>query len=126
MLVGFDGSPGSRAATEAVVRLLGDRLGRLTLVTVIPFDGGVLVEQQARAALDREADRLGELAPGLEVVRGEPASALTAAAAAGGFDMIAAGTTGAGRAHLFGSAARHLAGRTGVPVLLTGTEPGSG
>jgi len=40
ILVGFDGSTGSQAALAAAIELLGARLGRLTLATVIPYDGG--------------------------------------------------------------------------------------
>src|SRR5581483_7199947 len=41
VLVGLDGSPESRAALQAAVALLGPRLGRLTLATVVPYDSGV-------------------------------------------------------------------------------------
>ena len=126
VLLGFDDSAESRAAVASVIRLFGARLGRLTLMTVIPFDGGAVVEEQARALLQREAERLAWLAPGLEVVRGDPATALAAAVVVGRFDLLAVGTTGEGRARLFGSAARQLAGRSKVPVLLTGTEDGKG
>lgn len=119
-LVGFDGSPESRAAIASVVDLFGARLGRLTLLTVIPYDGGRFNEREARAALERERDRLAWLAPGLSIVRGRPAAALAATAVEGGFDVLAVGTTGAGHAHLFGSAASQLAGNSKVPVLLAG------
>lgn len=123
VLVGFDDSPESRAAIASVIGLFGVRLGRLTLATVIPFDGGRLDEQKARAGLEQEAQRLAWRAPGLEIIRGEPATALVTAAAQGGFDLLAVGTTGAGRSHLFGRAARRLAGHSKVPVLVTGQAP---
>jgi nucleotide-binding universal stress UspA family protein len=121
VLIGFDGSPESRAALRSAIDLLGARLGRLTLATVIPFDGGLINERQARAALEAEAAGLAWLAPELEIVRGNPAHALDAAAIEGGYDVLAVGTMGAGRAHLFGSTASHLARHSKVPVLMTGS-----
>src|SRR5690348_6745020 len=50
VLAGVDGSPESRAALLAARRLLGSRLGRLTLATVIPYDAGFDQERTARAA----------------------------------------------------------------------------
>jgi nucleotide-binding universal stress UspA family protein len=120
VLVGFDGSAESTAALATATHLFGDRLGRLALATVVPFDEARDVETSATAALEAEAAELPELAPTLEIVRGHPATALAAAALEGGYDVLVVGTTGAGRAHLFGSAARELAHHSPVPVLLTG------
>lgn len=120
VLVGFDGSADSLAALSAAVDMLGTRLGRLTLATVIPYDGGLEAERDSRAALDRQARLMTGLTPSLEVVRGHPATALSAEAAAGGYELVAIGTRGAGRSHLFGSAASELARDCKVPVLLVG------
>ena len=120
VLVGFDGSPESKAALTAAVELLGPRLGRVTLATVVPFDGGLEAERAAVQALDGQAERLAWLAPGLEVLHGQPGRALSERAAAGGYELVAAGTRGAGRAHLFGSAATELSRTSKVPVLLVG------
>jgi nucleotide-binding universal stress UspA family protein len=120
VLVGFDGSAESRAALHAAIDLFGARLGRLTLATAIPYDGGIDDERHARQALAVEADRLSWLDPGIEVVHGRPGAALVAAAASGGYDLLSIGTTGAGRAHLFGSAARDVSHESKVPVLLSG------
>src|SRR5690348_5187902 len=38
VLVGYDGSAESLAALQTVPALLGDRLGRLTVATVVPYD----------------------------------------------------------------------------------------
>ena len=120
VLVGYDGSPEAQAALTAAVEMLGPRLGRLTLATVVPYDGGLEAERAAVEALDDQADRLAWLAPGLEVLRGQPGPALTTLAAEGGYELVAVGTRGAGRAHLFGSAASELARSSKVPVLLVG------
>ncbi len=123
VLVGFDGSDESAAALHAAVDLLGSRIGRLTLATVVPYDVGREEERDAVARLDAEGERLAWLAPGREVLRGQPAAALTARAAEEGYELLAAGTRGAGKAHLFGSAATGLARTSKIPVLLVG--PGS-
>lgn len=120
VLVGFDASPESRAALDAAVELMGTRMGRLTMATVIPYDDGKDGERAAVAALEGEARRLAWLAPGLEVLRGHPATALTTRAAEDGYDIVVAGTRGSGHAHLFGSAAGELARTSKVPVLLVG------
>jgi len=39
ILVGHDGSPEAGAVLESAIELFGPRLGRLTLATVVPFDG---------------------------------------------------------------------------------------
>jgi nucleotide-binding universal stress UspA family protein len=121
VLVGFDDSDAAQAAIATVVELFGARLGRLTLVSVIPFDGGQANARRARLALNDEAERLAWLAPGLEIVRGVPATALVDTATEGGYDVLAVGSTGAGHARLFGNTARELARETRVPVLVTGS-----
>lgn len=120
VLVGFDGSAEARSALAGAIELFGSRLGRLTLATVIPFDGGLDAERAAVAALEQEAERLAWLAPGVEIVRGHPATALSTQAAEEGYEVLAIGTRGAGRARLFGSAASELARTSKVPVLLVG------
>jgi nucleotide-binding universal stress UspA family protein len=96
------------------------RLGRLTVATVVPFDGGADEERAALAALDTEKQRLASLAPGLEVLKGHPATALIARANEDGYDLVAIGTRGRGGAHLFGSTAAELARTSKIPVLLVG------
>ena len=120
VLVGFDGSTGSQAALAAAIELLGARLGRLTLATVIPYEGGREGERDAAAALHEQTERLNPVVPGLKVIRGHPAKALAAEALEGGYGLLAIGTKGAGHAHLFGSAATELARTSKLPVLLAG------
>lgn len=120
VLVGVDGSPESEAAVSTAMSMFGDQLGRLTLVGVVPFDDAPEARAAIRGALERVAGRLSGWAPSLEIVRGHPATALAAAAAEGDFDVLVVGTTGHGRAHPFGSAAKELAHTSCVPVLLAG------
>jgi nucleotide-binding universal stress UspA family protein len=121
LLVGFDGSPESAAALDAAMGLLGPRIGRLTVATVVPF-GGVR-EQERRAG--EELRRLEAGMPGrgveLEVLHGHPATALQDFAAAGGYELIVIGTRGTGITKaILGSAASELARGSDVPVLLVG------
>jgi len=121
VLVGHDGSPEAGAVLEAAIRLFGPRLGRLTLATVVPFDGGAEVEPQAEVALRRVA-RLAK-APNaeLEVLHGRPAEALRQRAAEGGYSVLAVGTRGQGVAGaVLGSTAAELARSSKVPVLMVG------
>jgi nucleotide-binding universal stress UspA family protein len=120
VLAGFDGSPESRAALDTVIELLDDRLGRLTIATVVHFDGGADKERSALGALDRENERLAWLAPGLEVLKGHPATALTTRVTEDGYQLLAVGMRGHGRAYLFGSAAGELVRTSKIPVLLVG------
>jgi nucleotide-binding universal stress UspA family protein len=122
LLVGADGSPESRAALDAALHILGSSVGRVTLLTVVPFDGGIDADRDALAAIREEAERHPDLQPDLEVRRGHPAAVIAELAARGDYDLVVIGTRGAGR-HLFGSAARELATASPVPVLLlTGTS----
>jgi nucleotide-binding universal stress UspA family protein len=118
VLVGYDGSAESDAALISTIELLGVRLGRLSIATVVPIEGATAVEAEARCRLKAMGERFGWLAPSLEVLHGRPADALAAFAIDGGFDILAIGRTGAGRAHRWGSAARELVESSPVPVLV--------
>jgi nucleotide-binding universal stress UspA family protein len=121
VLVGFDGSPESRAAGEAAVELLASRVGRLTLARAVPFYCGVDIETDAVDSLRAEAERLRPREVGLEVVEGKPHAALSELAAADGYELLVIGTRGAGLStELLGSTAFGLARNTKVPVLLVG------
>ena len=120
VLVGIDGSPESRAALDAVTELLGPRLGRMALATVVPYDAGVETYRTARAALEE----LGETVPGgpqLELLHGRAAAALLERTVDGGYDLLVIGTRGSGASKVvLGSTAVDVAQSSKVPVLLMG------
>lgn len=121
VVVGYDGSQESIAAMDAVVELLGDRLGRLTVASVVPYDGGREPERRVTDDLRRLAQRSPGLVPDLEVLHGHPSVALREFAMAGGYELIAVGTRGSGVAKaILGSAASELARDSKVPVLVVG------
>lgn len=122
VLVGMDGSPESRAALEGAVALLGPRLGRLTLATVIPYDTGVATQRTARAEIERQGAAV-EAGPELELLHGRPGAALLPSAAEGGYDLLVIGTRGAGAAKAFlGSTAVAVSESAKMPVLLIGAD----
>jgi nucleotide-binding universal stress UspA family protein len=120
VLVGFDGSDECRAAIGAMQRALGNRLGRVALATVVPYDDPPEDERSARSTLEAAGREFEELRADLILVRGRPAKALAEEAAIGGFELLVIGSTGRGRAHLFGSAAKELLQHSPVPVLVAG------
>jgi nucleotide-binding universal stress UspA family protein len=123
VLVGYDRSPEAAAALDAVIELLGSRLGRLTVVTVVPYDGGVEAERSAAAALESLCATTPETAADFEVLHGRPSEALGRRAAEARYDLLAVGTRGAGLAKtVFGSTASELARASQVPVLMVGME----
>lgn len=120
VLVGLDGSPESRAALQAAVEMLGPRLGRLTLASVIPYDSGFDRQRTARATLEQQAS-LVDGGARLELLHGRPASALLERAMTDGYDLVVLGTRGAGLTKaLLGSTAVDVAEAAKIPVLLMG------
>ena len=120
VLVGFDGSPECRAALDSAIAVLGARLGRLTLATVVPYDGGRDHEELARIALEGAAAALKRW-PRLEILHGRPSQALLDQAALEGYGLLVIGTKGAGASRsVLGSTATELARTARVPVLMVG------
>jgi nucleotide-binding universal stress UspA family protein len=137
VLVGLDGSAEAAAALAAVLELLGPRLGRLTLATVIDLDASVEHDRamaRARAELERRGRLVqlrlstgqhgpddGRRVPALVLVTGHPAQVLPRLAAEGGYDLLVVGSRGAGPSKvLLGSTATSLAAHAKVPVLVAG------
>ena len=124
VLAGYDGSLESVAAIDAAIGLLGDRLGRLVVATVVPFGDVKEPERLAREGLRALAGRTSGMVPQLEILHGHPSDALRQFASEGGFDMVAVGTRGRGLTRaVLGSAASELARDSKVPVLLVGGTP---
>lgn len=122
VLVGHDGSPEAAAVVEAAVELLGPRLGRLTLATVVPFDVGARSESLAAAALRRVADMPQTPSAELEILHGRPAEALQRRAIEGHYDLLTIGIRGDGVAKaMLGRTATELARGSKVPVLMVGS-----
>jgi len=127
VLVGIDGSPESIAAAEVVGALLGERMGRLVLATVVDYDTalggeGSPAHRAARLAL---AEAVGHVAGSLPVrsdsvvLAGRPADALASHAADGNFDVLAVGRRGRGASKLvMGSVATQLSRAAATPVLI--------
>lgn len=119
VLVGADGSPESEAAIDSALALLGDRLGRLTLATVVPYGDIRAPERRATEALRRLTARVP--AADLEILHGHPSAALRHHAVEGGYQLIVVGTRGKGVTKaILGSAAIELARDSEIPVLLVG------
>jgi nucleotide-binding universal stress UspA family protein len=119
VLVGIDGSAECRSAVGQAVALLGPRLGRLTLATVVPFEGVPAHTRQAVAELERHARMSGAPAAGQELLRGQPARALTDFAVRNGYGLLVVGTRGRGLSKaVLGSTAGALAASCPVPVLM--------
>jgi nucleotide-binding universal stress UspA family protein len=144
VLVGIDGSPESAAAATAALELLGDRVGRLTLVAVTEVDDSVAGHQE-RARLREELERQAEavrvwlqerdvpaqakqtVTPELQLMSGPPARTLDTIAAEDGYDLLVVGARGAGMSSvLLGSVATRLSARASVPVLVIGDQVGKG
>lgn len=127
-LVGVDGSPQSLAALEAVVRLIGPRLGRLTLASVMEHGyqktpAGIEDEERAKAQLDAAARSAPLVSAETVLLQGQPADTLCRHAELEGHDVMAIGRRGQGASKsLLGSVASHLAQRSAIPVL-TVSEP---
>ncbi|MBA2751569.1 MAG: universal stress protein [Actinobacteria bacterium] len=97
-------------------------MGRVTLVTVIPFGAAKEDEQRAKAMLQEQVERMAGT-PGLDVLEGHPSAALERLAVEGGYDLLVIGTRGSGRKKaLLGSAATEVAKQVTVPVLLVGAD----
>jgi nucleotide-binding universal stress UspA family protein len=144
LLLGVDGSAGSRRAVAFVARLAPPRGGRVTVVRVVEparlasaglLPAGIRARLAGEAAaLRRQAVRAAERdvrAAGQRLRRagwrvrtalraGEPLPALLAAAAAERADAVAVGVRGVGGVErlLLGSVAEGLLGRCPVPVLV--------
>jgi nucleotide-binding universal stress UspA family protein len=124
VLVGSDGSPESAAALDAAVELFGERLGRLTVATVVPFGDVKAPERRAAEGLRRLTGPGRGRTPDLEVLHGHPSAALRQCAVEGGYEVIAVGTRGKGLSKaILGSAASELARDSGIPVMLVGERP---
>lgn len=122
VLVGLDGSEASERALRRSLELLGDRVGRLTLATVLGREGpatGWFDETDAVSAIERIAASLPGHGPGVVVLRGRPADALVRHADEDGAGLLVVGRRGHGATKaLLGSTAHRLAQREGVPVLI--------
>ena len=127
VLAGIDGSEEARLALGRAVALLGPRIGRLAVVTVLPYDAEddpvVLESDQAQArlwmALARDA--APDVAAEEYVVTGRPSKVLADLAESDHFDVIVVGARGRGMSPwLFGSVAGALAQSSPVPVLIGG------
>jgi hypothetical protein len=64
VLVGYDESPESTAALDAVVAVLGDRIGRLTAATVVPYGDVGAEERRATDGLKFLAHQAQRRRPG--------------------------------------------------------------
>jgi len=79
--------PPRAAALAAASDLLGSRLGRVTLATVVPYDGGLEHERVAQAALEREGAAVGRSLR-LEILHGRPSRALMDRAVQDGYGLL--------------------------------------
>jgi nucleotide-binding universal stress UspA family protein len=123
-LVGIDGSPESLAALDEVVRLIGSRLGRLTLAAVMEHGhqktpAGIEEEKQARARLEAAARSVSPMSAETVLLQGQPADALSRHVEREGHNVMAIGSRGRGASKaLLGSVASRLARHSSTPVLI--------
>jgi nucleotide-binding universal stress UspA family protein len=133
VLVGLDGSPESRAAMRAAVALLGPRIGRFALATVLDFEtampdvelledaGWVDARRRFAAELAGTAATIEGVAPATVLLGGPPARSLAEYAEEHGYELLVIGRRGKGLSKMvLGSVASELVHRATVPVLIAG------
>ena len=127
VLVGVDGSEDAMGALVTAIALFGNRIGRLTIATVLDF-----ALEQTSAGRDEQALAVEMLATHARVggellerevettmLYGRPADALVQHALDGNYDLIVVSPRGKGASRvLFGSVASQLARGAGVPVVI--------
>jgi nucleotide-binding universal stress UspA family protein len=127
VLIGVDGSPESSAAVDAATELLGGRIGRCVLASVVDLDTAESTapspaRARTRACLEREATRVRErlgCEPALVLLAGVPAAALREYAAEHGVDVLVVGSRGQGASkYVFGSVASSLSRTAPAPVMV--------
>jgi nucleotide-binding universal stress UspA family protein len=130
LLGGLDGSTHSVAALHAALDLLEDRVGRVALATVLPFDESTQRRLDSSAARERLEEVAATLvqrgvggAPRIMLLSGYPPDELERFAIDEGYDLLVVGARGAGLSTaLLGSTATTLAARGRVPVLVAGGD----
>jgi len=123
VLIGIDGSRESETALRTAVEILGQRIGRLTLAGVTEFDYG---SSQARADTERALESLRAMAasasvsaPGIMMLSGRPADALSEHALRDGYHLLVVGRRGRGASKaILGSTAARLTSAP-IPVLVS-------
>lgn len=124
VLVGIDGSVQSAAALRAGLDLFSERIGRLTLASVIDYDSAISgrpwdTEQLATEKLERSAASVNAVQPATVLLVGYPASALMRHAVEEGYEVLVIGRRGHGASKaLLGSTAMRLSQEAGIPVLI--------
>lgn len=123
VLAGVDGSAASEAAIRSAIDLLGQRIGRLTVATVVDFDTAAMSpenEERRRAhELLRRATEALEPKPDAIVLSGRPAEVLRKFATVNGYELMVIGRRGRGMStRLLGSVASELAHGGDVPTLI--------
>lgn len=120
VVVGFDGTPASRAAVSLALHHVADG-GRLVVVHAFKLPSGHYGEPQLQSSLDaglararHQLERLPEEVPGLagvdwasELVGGSAANAILRVADAENATAIIIGTRGVGRARALGGSVAH-------------------
>lgn len=122
VVVGIDGSAESDTALRTAVEILGPRIGRLTLVGVTEFDYG---SSQAREDTKRVLESLRAMAasagisePGITILSGRPADALSGYALRDGYQLLVVGRRGRGASKaILGTTAAQLTSAP-IPVLV--------
>ncbi len=122
VLVGIDGSADAMAVVSPVVRLLGPRIGRLTLAATIDYESAESddwSDGKAAAALELEVSSifLPDHEPSTVLLPGEPVRALTTHAADNGYDLLVVVAARRWR-RLLRRRARRVDDRRAVPVLV--------
>lgn len=123
VLVGIDGSVECRLALERIITLLGPRLGRLCLATVVPYEDVPDHRRREIGELARHARLSGIPGAGQELLCGPPAEALGDFARAGGYDVLVVGSRGKGLTKaVLGRTATALAAGCPVPALIVSAD----
>jgi nucleotide-binding universal stress UspA family protein len=138
LLVGFDGSPGARAALQRAAELARNRHGCLTVVLVVdrtwsaicsglaPVAAGVAVAEAEAAAFAELRRAIDELPPDVSVrwliCRGPAGAALAREARRSACDTIVIGAPRSLLSRLTGGVRGYLRRHSGLPLVVVRTR----